>query len=124
MSLASMIALDEDALICDFAETYHIYDYRSLPATLAGIYAAGLRPDARINIKMSGTTTPVDTLLLASIADSMHIRIWQQTKDAAHGKNRPESILAKLVDAKTPSECEGFETIESFDEWYKTMIKR
>lgn len=123
MCLASMIALDEDALICDFAETYHIYDYRSLPATLAGIYAAGLRPDARINIKISGTNTPTDTLLLASIADSMHIRIWQQTKDAVNGRNKPESILAKILDAKTPSECEGFEDAESFEEWYQSMMK-
>lgn len=121
MCLASMIALDEEALICDFAETYHIYDYRSLPATLAGIYASGLRHDARINIKISGQQAPVDTLLLASIADSMHLRIWQQTKDAQHNKNRPESILAKMLEAEKPSELEGSD-IESFDEWYKSMI--
>ena len=121
MVLASMIAMDEDALICDFAETYHIYDYRSLPATLAGIYAAGLRQDARINIKMSGYSAPVDTLLLASIADAMHIRVWQQTKDAQHNKNRPESILAKMLETKKPSELEGSD-IESFDEWYKSMV--
>ena len=121
MVLASMIAMDEDALICDFAETYHIYDYRSLPATLAGIYAAGLRQDARINIKMSGYSAPVDILLLASIADAMHIRVWQQTKDAQHNKNRPESILAKMLETKKPSELEGSD-IESFDEWYKSMV--
>ena len=27
-----MIKTDEDALICDLAETYQIYDYKSLPA--------------------------------------------------------------------------------------------
>lgn len=45
-----MINTDEDALICDFAETYHIYDYRSLPLHMAGIFACGLRPDSRIGM--------------------------------------------------------------------------
>lgn len=27
-----MIRADEDALVCDLAETYHIYNYRQLPA--------------------------------------------------------------------------------------------
>lgn len=47
-----MIALDEEALICDFAETYHIYDYRSLPARLAATYAVGLRNESRIKMLM------------------------------------------------------------------------
>ena len=31
MILAAMIAKDEDALVCDFADYYHILDSRSLP---------------------------------------------------------------------------------------------
>jgi hypothetical protein len=30
-----MIALDEDALICDMAETYHIYNMEQLPVEYA-----------------------------------------------------------------------------------------
>ena len=41
-----MIATDEDALICDFAETYHIYDYRSLDVEYAATLAYGLRDDS------------------------------------------------------------------------------
>lgn len=43
-----MILTDEDALICDLAETYHVLDYRSLPLLTAATLASGLRSDARI----------------------------------------------------------------------------
>lgn len=43
-----MILTDEDALICDFAETYNVLDYRALPLRTAATLASGLRADARI----------------------------------------------------------------------------
>jgi len=43
-----MIATDEDALVCDLAETYHVLDYRMLPLKTAAALASGLRSDARI----------------------------------------------------------------------------
>ena len=33
-----MIKTDEDALICDLAETYQIYDYKSLPAYMVATF--------------------------------------------------------------------------------------
>lgn len=68
-----MIALDEDALICDFAETYHIYDYMSLPATLAGTLAAGLRENSRIRLRMTDRKAPINTILLAGIIDRLSV---------------------------------------------------
>lgn len=38
-----MVAVDEEALICDFAETYNILDWRELPCRTAAILASGLR---------------------------------------------------------------------------------
>ena len=68
-----MIDLDEDALICDFAETYHIYDYRSLPASMAATLAVGLRDDSRIKRKIiqeeSGLRVSSTELLLSILID-------------------------------------------------------
>ena len=63
MYLASMVALDEDALICDFAETYHIYDYRRLPVEYAATLAYGLRENSRIRMVQSGLKVELNTLL-------------------------------------------------------------
>ena len=113
-----MVALDEDSLICDFAETYRIYNYRELPARMAAIYAVGLRHDARIQEKINGLQVPVNTLLLASIADAMHISIWQKSKAAADGGAMPQSIVKALTGQKEP----GFDTEEEFDRWRESML--
>lgn len=119
-----MIALDEDALICDLAETYNIYDYRSLPATQVGILAAGLREDARVVMKMNKQKVPLKTMLLASIADSLHVNVWAKTTDAQTGKNFPKSILAGMItdaDGKDDS-VEGFGTADEWEEWHRSMV--
>ena len=36
--LAAAIGTDEDALICDLAETYGIYNYRQLPADRVAVF--------------------------------------------------------------------------------------
>ena len=66
-----MIRDDEDALICDFAETYHIYDYRSLPASLAATLAAGLRDTSRIATNTTEAKASTANTILAIIADHL-----------------------------------------------------
>ncbi len=74
-----MIDLDEDALICDFAETYHIYDYRSLPVCLAATFAVGLRDDSRIKKllrqKEDGQKVSNTELLLSVLIDRVGVLI-------------------------------------------------
>lgn len=100
MTLASMLSLDEDAFICDMAETYRIYDYRSVPCKLLGTLAAGLRDDSRIKMKINGVKAGTDTLLLAHILDDTQWLVWSKTKDAEHGRNKPKSIAARYYKKK------------------------
>ena|SRR5690625_1864819 len=92
-----MIHVDEDAFICDLAETYQIYDYRQLPTKMVAVFAYGLKSDSRIRMKLSNQTVPIDTLFLASIADSLKTLVWFQTEDGQKGKNRPESLISLLT---------------------------
>lgn len=48
-----MIVTDEDSLICDLAETYHVFNYRELPVKLLATLSVGLRADSRIKLKIS-----------------------------------------------------------------------
>ncbi|MBR1689400.1 MAG: hypothetical protein IJ713_01340 [Oscillibacter sp.] len=117
-----MIVLDESALICDFAETYHILDYRSLPARQAAILAGGLREDSRIMMKIGGARAPQDTLLLALIADALQILVWQNTENGHKGKNRPGSIVRELT--KEPKPSVGFASAEEFDRWRGRIVRK
>ena len=117
-----MIKLNESALICDFAETYHIYEYRALPARRAALYACGLRANSRIMQQMSGAKAPAETTLLAIIADAVRTLVWQQTKDGHNGKNPPKSILRMILGEETKVETGSFRTVDEFKEWRASML--
>ena len=100
-----MIALDEDALICDFAETYHIYDYRNIPASYAATLAAGLRDDSRIKLLMADRKASVDTIILAGIMDRLSVLL----------SGEKATLIAKNFIATKPEETFGFESAADFE---------
>lgn len=107
-----MIKTDEDALICDFAETYRIYDYKGLPVKLTATLAVGLRDDSRIKMKLSGAKAPTEIILLASAVDRLSLLVWMQSKDAQKGRNRPKSFLESVYPQKTDNT--SYESGEDF----------
>lgn len=120
MTLAGMIRINEDALICDMMETYHITDYRSLPASLAGKLASGLRENSRIKMEMSGLSCGLDILLLSIIADRLTTLVWFKTKDGQKGADRPESIYESLIGIKKNKNQGDYElmSVDEFNLWY------
>ncbi len=119
-----MLAFDRDALICDLAETYHILDYKALPVETLAVLASGLGDKSRIAKKMSGTEIDIDRFLLAGIFDSLSILIWMKTKDGAHNRNRPESVLDLIMGTKQKEtkEIEAFDSIEDLENYYRSTI--
>ena len=118
-----MVGLDEDALVCDFAEVYHLFCWRELPVRTAATLAMGLRPDSRIMQKLNGTPAPLNTILLAMIADCFRVLLWHGTKDGQKGKNPPESILQTILGSgKSKEKLKGFDSAEDFKKWREDMI--
>ena len=118
-----MVAVDEEALICDFAETYNILDWRELPCRTAAILASGLRNDSRIKMKINGMRYSTDTLLLASACDRLSFLVWAKTKDGQKGRNRPKSIFEKMIENIEEKAIE-FNSEEEFEKYRKTIIER
>ncbi len=87
-----MIRFDEDALICDLAETYQIYDYRQLPLQMVAVFSYGLRDDSRIKMSISKQSVPLETMLLAGLSDRLSLLLWTKTKDAEHGPPRDNEL--------------------------------
>lgn len=120
MTLAAIIAENEDALICDLAETYGIYDYRAFPVNLIATLTDGLRSDARI--RQAGENYSVDTILRAITADRLGLLVWMQTKDAKTGSRRPQSITEALTRKK--EEGARFESIKDFEAARRSILER
>ena len=110
-----MLSVDEDLLICDLAETYGIYDYRSLPVKTVAALSVGLKDDSRIKMKMAGMKIDFNTMLLAKICDDLNLLVWIQTKDGQKNRNQPISILAKLLNGDEKSDLVGFESADEFE---------
>lgn len=118
-----MISLDEDSLICDLAETYHIYNYRALPSKTVGVLCCGLRDNSRIKMKISNLDVDVNTLLQALIADRLQVLIWQNTEDGRKGRNFPKMIYEKLLNPqKEESNVMAFSSGAEFEEYRKALI--
>ena len=117
-----MLKIDENALICDLAETYHIYNYRQLPPSMVAIFAIGLRDDSRIKMKLSNSKVPPNIMLLAGIIDKLNILIWQNTEDGRKGRNKPKSILDELYDKE--SEISAFASGKEFEAERQRLIRQ
>ena len=119
-----MIRTDEAALICDLAETYHIYDYRSLPLNTVAAFSVGLRENSRIKMALSGIGYSFETILLASILDNLNMRTWAMSENARTGADRPQSIVSKLLGGygNDCGEEMKFGSVEAFEEMRKKLI--
>ena len=106
-----MIRFDEDALICDLAETYHIMDYRSLPVKLVATLSAGLRDDSRIKLKAAGSPADLETIILSVIADNLTLLRAGMSKD----KTKPFLFTDALNGEDKKEQRIGFNSVEEFE---------
>ena len=119
-----MINTDEESVICDFAETYHIYDYRKLSCKTAAILACGLKDDSRIKMIISGMTANPEQILLSTISDGIRTIAWMLSEDGRQGINRPVSLTGVLTgnnSDKENTETVVFNSGEDFDAAWKEL---
>ena len=117
MILAGMLRTDETALICDLAETYGILDWKALPLKTAAALSAGLRDNSRVKMKLSGQKIDSDTALLAAAVDRLTTLVWFKTKDGVNNRNRPESILSRLMEEEQKQKEKDFRTFRTPEEF-------
>ena len=120
-----MIEEGEDDLICDLAETYGIFNYKSLPVQLVAVFSYGLREDARIWKKLTEVRN-VDREIMVSILDNLNWLVWAQTEDGAHNRNRPESLYKKMFgkDSEGASDIESYSSPEEYKQAWERIRKQ
>ena len=119
-----MLEIDESALICDLAETYHIYNYRDYDADYIAILATGLGPNSRILKKITGVDVDTTDLLLARIFDQLNMLIWMNTKDGQNNKNQPD-LLADMIIGNNNDDKNiiAFDTVEQYEIERQKILK-
>ena len=104
-----MLSIDRDALLCDLAETYHIYDLRALPVTTLAALSFGLRDDSRIKMKLAGIKYIPHEVLLACICDNLTMLRYNLM--ASDGDPIPPLWIDRIIseDETEPYTAEDFE---------------
>lgn len=113
-----MMAADRDALLCDLAETYHVYDFRALPALTLAALCCGLREDSRIRQKMAGVKISRMEALMV-IADNL--TIIRHGLFAKENAARPALFADQIQKEK---EAFGFSSGEDFMRARNDLVKR
>ena len=121
-----MLDLDEEALICDLAETYGIYDYKSMPLRLISTLASGLRADSRIMLRISKDPEPrdVEVTILGAIADRLAYISYILLKAMKADPEVPVPIIKAILgmDKKQSNEeALTFNTSEELDRELKRL---
>lgn len=117
-----MVRLNEDALICDLAETYHIFDYRSMPPQLVATLAAGLGDNSRIKRLAGEQPASSEVMLLGGILDALHAIMYR----LSDGSSEPPTSIIDLMFGKESGpqkQCMSFESYEDFEAYRKQLIK-
>ena len=111
-----MLKTDREALLCDLAETYGVFDLYALPVHTLAVLAAGLRDDSRIKTRLSGVSVPRKDLLIAAAVDRLSLLVWGMSEDAERGTNRPKSLVAALMgETEDSSDVMTFENPDDFE---------
>ena len=113
-----MIGLDEDALICDLAETYHIYRFDDFDAGHIATLAAGLRDDARIVKKITGCELSMAELFAAVTADNLTVLNY-----GLAGEKKKPKLFTDNIRLGNEEEKKGFASGAGFDAWRRSFLK-
>lgn len=116
-----MLSLDKNAVICDLAETYNIYDYKRVPGRLLGTLVAGLGDNSRIGKKVNGVRGTVTEVLLAQILDGVRFLCWAQTEDGRKGRHQPQSVASEFFVSEDKEKPKAM-TIDDFEKIRNKII--
>lgn len=116
-----MLSMDKNAVICDLAETYNIYDYKRVPGRLLGILVAGLGENTRIGKRINGVRGTVSEVLLAQILDGIRFLCWAKTEDGQKGKHRPKSVASEFFVSEDKEKTKAV-SIDNFEKIREKII--
>jgi hypothetical protein len=113
MVLLAYLGNDEDALIADFAEYYHVLDWEGLKVETAATLAAELRPSSRSYMRFNGINANLTDGLLAYLHDDLQILIYQHS---GKGAKKPTLNADNLIHGRQEKDnLKHFDDGEDFE---------
>lgn len=115
-----MMGADKDALLCDLAETYHIYSFEAVPIETLAVLSAGLHDDSRIKMRMAGMTKVSPSFSLVNLADTVTLLRYELR--AEKNAPRPQLLRDVVTGKREKQDHRSFISIEEFEEARRRLI--
>lgn len=96
--------------MCDMAETYHIYEYETLPVKTLAVLSSGLRDDSRIKMKINGMKSIPLEIIAADAADTLKLFVC-----AMSGTQERPTLFSDLRETGEKQETKKRNAIQAFD---------
>ena len=116
-----MSVVDKDALICDFAQYYSIYQFDKYEISYIAILACGLPEESRIKKKLRKIPYTLEETLLAAIVDHLAMQLYQHAGKKSNRK--PKSLLRMMMEKEDKSAVQSFNTVEAFESARRKIIE-
>jgi len=111
-------------IVCDLAEYYNIYDYEKFSPLKLATYVLGLGGSSRIKRELAGIKYTEHEIIQARILDVLSLTMWMQTKDGEKNRNRPESIVKRMLgESENKKQEYAHDVFDSVEEFNKARQK-
>lgn len=117
-----MLNLDEEALLCDLAETYQIYDIEALPLNKVALFSVGLREDSRIMMKIADVRYTVSNTLLMNIVDRLTLLTWMLA--GCKKSKKPKLLSDKLLNHDKNDDITTFTDSNDFEKVRNSFLMK
>ncbi|MFQ6794669.1 MAG: hypothetical protein ACLRT4_18080 [Thomasclavelia sp.] len=117
-----MINVDQDALECDLAETYHIFNYKELSPRRIALFSCGLRDNSRIKLKLADSKYTLEQILMINTFDALSMLLW--VKAGAKKDNRPQLLSNIIFDKNEEDEYMTFADGDQFEKARQEIIEK
>lgn len=110
-----MLGTDHDALLCDMAETYGIFDLCQIPIQTLATLAAGLPDDSRIKMQIAGKNRISPLFVYITMADMLTMIL--HVLSAKPGAEKPILLTDYMIGKQKEEKKQaiGFDSIEEFE---------
>lgn len=113
----------QDEMVCDLAEYYHIYNYKSFPMEYISTLCCGLPAESRTLKKINGMKCSTEELMLINIVDKLSLIWWSKTKDGQKNRNRPKLICEIMQEKEESKNRIAFNSPEEFEAMRRKIIE-
>lgn len=105
-------------MICDLAETYHLFFYKKYKPSLIAVLVSGLRENSRLYHAISGGISISDNTLLAVIADRLSEVLWAGF--SKKGAPQPKQLVNVILGEQKKKPAKSiYHVSKSIDEFMK-----